>query len=100
MANRKIYDLAVRIGSYTDKSGEKKSRWQNVGALFENDKGRFIMLARWFNPAGVPTETSVGESIPISCFEPRSGAVDAAQERRNGPSVPKGGVGGSDDIPF
>jgi len=36
----------------------------------QGDKGQFIMLAKWFNPAGV-TDDRGGESILISVFEPK-----------------------------
>jgi hypothetical protein len=66
----KTHDLAVKVGSYTNQQGETKSRYQNVGALMQGDKGQFIMLAKWFNPAGV-TDDRGGESILISVFEPK-----------------------------
>lgn len=66
----KTHDLAVKIGEYTDKQGNTKGRYQNVGALMMGDKGPFIMLAKWFNPAGV-VDSRGGESILISAFEPK-----------------------------
>lgn len=66
----KTHDLAVKVGEYTDKQGNTKGRYQNVGALMMGDKGPFIMLAKWFNPAGV-TDSRGGESILISAFEPK-----------------------------
>ena len=51
---RKLYDLAVKTGEYKNQSGEMKGRWQNVGACMQSDDGsKFLMLAKWFNPAGV-----------------------------------------------
>jgi hypothetical protein len=67
---KKLYDLSVKVGEYTAKDGSTKGRWQNVGALMEGDNGMFIMLAKWFNPAGV-IDTRGGESILVSCFEPK-----------------------------
>jgi len=76
MASRKLYDLAVKTGEYTDSQGQQKGRWQNVGAVMSSDNGgQFIMLAKWFNPAGV-ADTKGGESILLSCFEPsKSGSA-------------------------
>jgi hypothetical protein len=34
------------------------------------------MLAKWFNPAGV-VDAKGGESILLSCFEPKSGGAAA-----------------------
>jgi hypothetical protein len=78
----KTHDLAVKVGSYTNQQGETKSRYQNVGALMQGDKGQFIMLAKWFNPAGVQDDRG-GESILISVFEPKEkGVVPGLQTKQ------------------
>jgi hypothetical protein len=65
----KKYDLAVKVGSYTDNNGNTKNRYKNIGALMTgNDGGEYILLEKTFNPAGV---TSDRESIMISLFGPR-----------------------------
>lgn len=67
MAAKKIKDIAVKTGEYTDRNGNTKGRWQNVGAIMKNDDGSvFIMLQRWFNPAGINSDR---ESILLSCFD-------------------------------
>lgn len=104
----KLYDLAVKVGEYTDSSGKSKGRWVNVGAVMENqDGGRFIMLDRTFNPAGVPNPDN-RPTILLSMFEPR--AADAQQlstrhasrteahASRRAPRAPADA--GDDDIPF
>lgn len=71
---KKLYDLAVKTGEYQDRTtGQNKGRWQNVGAVMQGDDGgKFIMLAKWFNPAGVPDLSGRGgESILLSMFEPQ-----------------------------
>jgi len=71
---KKLYDLAVKTGEYQDRaSGQTKGRWQNVGAVMQADDGnKFIMLARWFAPAGVPDLSGKGgESILLSMFAPK-----------------------------
>ena len=71
MAAQKIKDLAVKVGSYTDGQGQEKGRYQNVGSLMRSDDGNeFIVLHRWFNPAGVPNPEN-RDSVLISCFEPK-----------------------------
>lgn len=68
---RKIYDLAVVTGTY-ESNGQTKNRYQNIGVVLEKDDGgRFIMLERTFNPAGVPHDSSRGNSILVSMFEPK-----------------------------
>ena len=99
----KLYDLAVKTGSYTNAQGETKHRWQNVGAVMQGqDGGMYLMLAKWFNPAGVPDERG-GESILISMFEPRQNDQQQPQQQRQAPAPqqqPLQGGDFEDDIPF
>lgn len=84
---QKIRDLAVKTGSYTDNQGNEKGRWQNVGSLMKGDDGgEFIILHRWFNPAGVPNPDN-RDSVVLSCFKLRD-----QQGSNTG--------GSSDDPPF
>jgi len=49
MASRKIRDLVIKVGEYTDRNtGKNKGRFENVGALMQNDEDQsyFIMLRR------------------------------------------------------
>lgn len=66
---KKLYDLAVKTGSYTDAQGQEKGRWKNIGAVMDGDNGKFIFLDRSFNPAGVGDASK--ESILVSMFEPK-----------------------------
>ena len=60
--SKKVYALAVKIG---------EKNWLNVGAVLEKDDGgRFIILGRTFNPAGVPNPDNKS-SLIISMFEPK-----------------------------
>ena len=102
---KKLYDLAVKTGEYTNQQGEKKGRWQNVGAVMANDDGgKFIMLSKWFNPAGVVDLSGKGsssESILLSMFEPKSqdGQTSHGAAKANGYQAPAN-AGADDDIPF
>jgi len=76
--SKKVYDLAVKLG---------EKNWLNVGAVLEKDDGgRFIILERSFNPAGVPNSDNKS-SLIISMFEPKQKDGDK--------SAPT-----DDDIPF
>lgn len=67
---KKIYDLAVKTGEY-QKDGQTKGRYQNVGAILQKeDGGKFILLERWFNPAGI-TGGNDNSSVIISMFPPK-----------------------------
>ena len=71
MAAKKIRDLAVKTGEFTNNQGETKGRYQNVGSLMKSeDGGEFVILNRWFNPAGIPNPDD-RDSVIVSCFKPR-----------------------------
>lgn len=104
---KKLYDLAVKTGEYTNQQGEKKGRYQNVGAVMQTDDGsKFIMLAKWFNPAGVQDLSGRGgESVLVSIFPPR--AQDQGRQAGEGrqrppePAPPPGhGEYYDDGLPF
>ena len=116
---KKVYDIAVKTGEYQDSQGNTKGRYQNVGAVIKGDNGPYIIMERWFNPAGVPNPDS-RSNLVLSLFEPRQSdqqpQQQAAQQNRppvsqqqgysqpapqvagagNGPSSPEW----DDDIPF
>ena len=96
---RKKYDLAVKVGEYTDSSGQTKARYQNIGAVLEKDDGgKFIMIARWFNPAGLPDfNGKSGESVLVSMFEPKQ--VNQ-QSQSSPPPAPPPAQNQEGDIPF
>lgn len=97
----KMYDLVVKVGEYTDGQGNKKGRFQNIGAMMEGRDGGapFLMLAKWFAPAGVPDFTGKGgESVLISCYEPKAADGQPAQDRAAATKPAAQDLG--DDIPF
>ena len=68
----KLYDLCVSTRKYTDKTGNEKSFWENVGTVFEKDDGKaFIVLKAHFNPAGIQRKEG-SESVVISLFKPKN----------------------------
>jgi hypothetical protein len=72
---QKIYDVAVKVRSYTDKDGKTKGVWENVGAVWKGDDGGvWLSLARWFNPAGIANPEHRPE-VNLSLFKPNSGAA-------------------------
>ena len=108
MMAKKLYDLAVKTGEYKANDGSVKGRWQNIGAVMQSDDGsKFIMLAKWFNPAGVPDLNGKGatsESILLSMFAPKDkdGQPQQTQQTQRAPApAPAGGPADmDDDIPF
>ena len=109
MPAKKIRDLAVKTGSYTDRDGNTKGRYKNVGSLMESeDGGKFILLDTTFNPAGVPNPDN-RDNVLISIFEMKDN--DGGQ-RSGGGATPRNNEGprqaaqtrqsdvADDDIPF
>lgn len=98
---KKTYDLAVKTGSYKDKNGEQKNRYENIGTVVEGDNGPYIIMKRTFNPAGVPNPEN-RDTIVVSMFAPKDGnfapASAPAQQQAN--TAPSGGPANGDDIPF
>lgn len=93
MAITKKYDIAVKVGSYTDSTGQKKNRYQNIGAVMQGDSGPFILLDPLINLAAVPREEGK-DRVMCSLFEPRDEKGQRPQQGQSRPSVQ------DDDIPF
>jgi hypothetical protein len=96
MASKKIKDLSVKTGSYTDKNGQTKGTWENIGALFKSDDGSvFLTIKRTFNPAGITVEPGK-DSILVSAFDlKQDGQQQAAPAPQRQPAAVQ-----DDDIPF
>ena len=63
----KKYDLCVKM-SYTDKNGDTKTSWENVGVMMENGNGPYILIKPWVNFAGFPRDEGRSNLI-VSLFE-------------------------------
>lgn len=106
MATQKIYDLAVVTGTYSDGNGGTKNRYQQVGAIMQKDDGgKFIMLERWFNPAGVPNPDN-RSNVLLSMFPPKDANGNTTQPQAQRQAQPPKTQGRpapqekDDDIPF
>lgn len=91
---KKKYDAAVAVEKYTNREGQEKTRWQNVGSVMQNENGFFMFLDRTFNPAGVPNPDGKSNVI-ISFFEPKK-----PQSIPQGNSQYKQETVNDSDIPF
>lgn len=89
---KKIKDLAVKIGTY-QKGGETKNRYINIGCILEKDDGgKFMLLERTFNPAGVPNPEGK-DTVLVSMFD-----VEGSGGKKNEPQPSKGDD--PEEIPF
>ena len=87
MASKK-FDLVVVTGEYTTRDGNSKKTYETVGALFEGDKGPYLMIKRTFNFAALAADK---DSVLVSCYEPRQGGA---------PSKNSGGFNSKSDSDF
>lgn len=95
---QKLRDISVKVGEYTNSQGERKGRWQRVGALMRGDEGGdFILLARWFNPAGVVSEDE-NESVLLSCFKPNEEQAPPARSKRQARRPARQAAPAQDDL--
>lgn len=97
---RKIKELAVKTDSYTDRNGETKGRYENIGSILQLDDGsKMLLLKRSFNPAGVPFKEG-SDQIIISMFDPkeRDGGAHGSQVVPTAAASPA--VDLNSDIPF
>lgn len=95
-------DLVVKTGSYTDRDGKEKSRFENIGRMMEGKDGPYLLLKRTFNPAGISMEPE-RDSIVVSIYEPkdRPAAQGGQGERTNAPATQqRQDLLPDDDIPF
>lgn len=103
----KLYDLAVKVGTYPGRDGQPKAKWKNIGSIVETkDGGKVILIDRTFNPAGVPCEPD-RDSIMISMFAPKEQGTSAPERApaaqpaaKPAPSGNSGFADMDDDIPF
>lgn len=80
---KKVKDIVIKTGEYADRNtGEIKARWQAVGALMKNDDGSiFILLEKWFNPAGVPSDRG---TVLLNCFDAQSNGGGGDERKQSG----------------
>ena len=80
----KKYDLCVKSGTYTDRSGNEKALWENIGCVMENGNSPYILLKPWVNLAGFPRDEGRNHLI-VSLFEQKE------NEQRSTRANDKGG---------
>jgi len=107
---KKIYEIVAKVGEFQGKDGEMRVKWQTVGAVIEGDHGPFMLLEKWFTPAG-GLDAKGSSAVMLSLFSPkeRDGSDGEYQASKKPPvnkpnqvSAPtKPGKASNDDgIPF
>lgn len=99
----KLYDISVTTGTY-EVNGEKKYRSERIGTVWEGKNGPYLRLNRTFNPAGVPVQDPLADSIICNMWEPRDGQAPAPQSAvrtpANNAAIADAAAAFDLDIPF
>lgn len=85
---KRTHNLCVKTGTFTDRDGNEKSRYERIGHIMRGpkDDDRMICIKRTFNPAGLPHDGY--DTITLVAFEEsdreerRETAGRARQEKR------------------
>lgn len=80
------YEIVATTGTYTDRDGNEKRRYEQVGHVHTHDGRAYITLKATFNPAGLPRKEG-DDRVFLNLFEPKEKAKPAEQAP-------------DDDIPF
>lgn len=83
-------NIRAAVGEYTDKQGNKKTQWANIGKLFFREDGRISMVIDL-----IPVNWS-GSAIAVDPL-PENGAQAGTG---TGGSRPTPAVNVSDELPF
>ena len=100
---KKLYDLAVKAGSYSTKDGNEKAVWLNIGAVWQgNDDSKFMLIKAWFNPASIERKNG-SDCINVAMFEPRderNGKQETRSDDVNKDDEAYENAGNGEAIPF
>jgi hypothetical protein len=95
-----IKELAVKAGEYTNRNGETKARWVNIGRVMKTDDGgTFALIDRHFNPAGIEVEPG-RDSIMVSMFDPKPRDEQSAHNQAKANGYQQQPEELDDNIPF
>ena len=95
----KIKDAAVVTSKFSS-NGTEKSRWKNVGALYQKDDGSmFLRLDAFFNFSALPRNDG-SDSVIIGLFEPKKRDDNNNNSNSNSDSFGFSSGNNDSDIPF
>ena len=78
--------IVAKTGTYTNKDGEQKNRYQDVGVIMSNDNGEYILLNPGVNLAGLmiqqnAMDSEVRTNVMCSIFEEQGQRQAAPQQQ-------------------
>ena len=83
----------IKNGEFTNKDGEVKNKWVQVGTILENNNGEYVLLDPTINLAGFDRQGR--DNLIASIFEDTAKKSSMARIEDKNPEVDF-----SDDIPF
>lgn len=90
-----VKELAVVTRIYTDKQGNEKKVWKNIGAIHTSSKGsEYIVLDPLINLAAIPRKDG-DDRVFVSMFEPKEKQPQSKGTGRAGPLSDF-----AEDVPF
>jgi hypothetical protein len=95
-------DIAIKIGTYTDRNGAEKNRYKTIGRMVtKDDGGEFLMLDADIFHASLFALVNKERKDRVLCsiFEPRD-ETGAAKTPPTGNGTPEAFADLSSDIPF
>ena len=101
----KKYDIVAVTGTYKDQQGNEKKKYQNVGAVLEGQNGPYIVLEKWFSPAGIEGPCFLGMFEPKPRGQQQQQQAPQQPQQQQSPAQPAQPPGQgfddmSGDIPF
>ena len=97
-----LADIVVKNGSYTDREGNEKKRYVNIGHLHEGQHGKYITLDAHVNLAGF--ERKDGDTrVFANLYKKKDRQQEGGQQeggRRQAPAPEPSTGDFDDDIPF
>lgn len=96
MASTLKFEVAAVVGEYTNRDGETKKRYQNVGTVWENDKGQMSMRLE-----SLPLSKDWNGWLSFFDPKPRDGAKSAPKPAAKPAQSSSDGFSDNlDDVPF
>jgi hypothetical protein len=74
---KKISDIRAKVGEYTNKNGETKGKWIDVGYVLQfDDGGELRCYYQWINLAGIPKKDGY-DAVILKEFAVKEKSADA-----------------------
>lgn len=94
--SRKLYNVSVPNGNYTDDQGNDKTRWLNVGAVIENKNGNLNLI---LNAIPAPVQGQDRQSWLMNLFPVQNQQSEPTAPASNAPQH-GGELDDGEPIPF